>query len=96
MLAKFIALVPDEKVQDGWRKAAWRTLPGHVRGHEQFDNPPPPPGSPEPPNPGPRGVLPIDLSPSQAALEAAAQATKMASGATIWEPPKRDADSRSG
>jgi hypothetical protein len=42
VLREFIVHVPEDRVRPGWRRDAWRTLPGHVRGHEHFDAPPPP------------------------------------------------------
>jgi hypothetical protein len=80
VFARFVAKVPEDVVEPGWREAAWQAIPGFARvaavGHEHFDKQPPPPGSPPPPKPGPGGVLPLDVSPSQAAIEAAARATK--------------------
>jgi hypothetical protein len=70
---EFIVRVPEAKVQDRWREEAWLTLPGHVRGTKDFSRPP---ESSSTPAPGPGGSLPPDSSPQQAALEAAARATK--------------------
>lgn len=40
VLVEFIPLVPEERVLPAWHERMWKTIPGFVRGRENFDRPP--------------------------------------------------------
>ena len=71
VLREFIVRVPEDRVQPGWRRDAWRTLPGHVRGNKHFNEPPLAGGDDDDP------IAKLGLSGSAESLHAAARATRM-------------------